>query len=155
MRSVGPLWGCSDVFPARLAPWIFPVAQGMGPYPPLPWKQELWVRCTQGREQKKSASTSPTDPKPNQERPILGISLGNVKSLALSDPTECGDKERTAFEVWEVLLHLAHGAALANAPCPLVRDPRRAIRCVLSDQRGSNSFHSRSRRLLRRNPGPP
>lgn len=119
MCSVGPLWGCSDVFPARLAPWVFPVAQGMRPYPPFPWKQELWVQCTGGRERKKSASTSPTDPKPNQERPILGIKLvGNAKSLALSDPTECEDKERTAFEVWEVLLHLAHGAVQADR-CPL------------------------------------
>lgn len=34
MCSAGPLWGWSDVFPAKMAPCIFSIAQGRGLFTP-------------------------------------------------------------------------------------------------------------------------
>lgn len=98
----------------------------------------LWQRVKEIRFEPSTA-----DPEPKQERPSLGIRLvGNAKSLTLSNPTECADKERRTGVKVRGAHALGRGGSSVCKPMdahwPWARDPKSAGRrapSVLSGQR--------------------
>ena len=117
----GSSWGCFDVFPAGLAPGVFPVArEGAVSTPSTEARALGLMNLWQGWE-KSDLNPAPLTLSPSRNGLDWASSLLEMPSPWPSQTSECADKDRAGIKAWEVLLYSAEGAAPAVRAhrCPL------------------------------------